>query len=606
MKKVLIGSIAASALAFGSFAMSVANANAAFSNYLHVGSTGADVSALQTWLVSKNFLSMPAGVSMGYFGSLTKAAVIKYQASINLPATGFVGPLTIAQLNMGATTGSTNGGAVVSNGGSTVMTNDGTDGSISAQTSSYVSSGIQMKKGDTKDVVAVRLQATSGTVTVTRADVHFNLRPWLVFNKAVLHDSMGKVIATKMISDSSSATEITVGTDYLVRFDGINYTVMPGTNPDLAVSVTVLPATDKITNGQIVNAAFGVGGIRTINGKGYTDSVSGAAYSSSASAVGISQLTGIGANNVTLQSSGSVADIFTRISPNSPLARQQVTSLTQTTNAVTLGTFSLKSANNSSTLNSVIININDTAATSSAGTYSNIRLVDGSSSYGGTMGSETNGSVPVTFTNLTVALAQDAWHDLSIVADIAQGTNGVATTSLVANTTNLVITDANYNTATIEAASPVSNNVTFTTNAVTVSASSATIGSTIVQSNNTVGYNVTYAFTLANNSNNDLFVSAVPNTFVGTSTTGTAGSSTLGSVISIISPSTYNGDVAGTAYVIPAGLSRSFSFNGAIRGTTGQNVQLKVTQINYGTASGSTATANINFGLEALSATANF
>ncbi len=611
MKKVLIGSIAASALAFGSFAMSVANANAAFSNYLHVGSTGSDVSDLQTWLVSNNFLTMPAGVSMGYFGSITKAAVIKYQASVGLPATGFVGPLTIAKLNASGSTasaGSTTGGAVVSNGGSTgsaITTNDGTDGSISAQTSSYVSSGVQFKKGDTKDIVAVRLQATSGAVTVTRADVHFNLRPWLVFNKAVLHDSTGKVIATKMISDASSATEITVGSDYLVRFDSINYVVTPGTNPDLAVSVTVLPATDKITNGQVVNAAFGVGGIRTINGKGYTDSVSGAAYVSAASAPAITALTGIGANNVTLQSSGSVADIFTRISPNSPAARQQVTSLTQTTNAVTLGTFSLKSANNSSTLNTIVINLNDTIATSSSGTYSNVRLVDGSSSFGGTLGTEANGSVPVTFSNLTVALAQDAWHDLSIVADIAPGTSGVATTSIVA-TTGLTVTDANYNTATIEVATPASNNVTFTTNAVTVSASSATIGSSIVQSNSTVGYNVTYAFTLANNSNNDLFVSAVPNAFVGTSTTGTAGSSTLGSVISTISPSTYNGDVAGVAYVIPAGLSRSFTFNGAIRGTTGQNVQLKVTQINYGTTSGSPASANINFGLEALSATANF
>src|ERR1035437_8711048 len=597
MKKVLIGSIAASALAFGSFAMSVANANASFSTYLRVTSTGSDVVALQTWLVSNNFLTMPAGVSMGYFGSLTKAAVIAYQASVGLPATGFVGPLTIAKLNSGSTVGSTGstgstGGAVVTTGGTTGTVLNGTDGSISAQTSSYVSSGVQFKKGDTKDAVAVRLQATSGATTVTRADVHFNVRPWLVFSQAVLHDSTGKVLATKALTDYTSATEITVGSDYLVRFDNLNYVVTPGTNPDLAVSITVLGATDKITNGQIVNVAFGQNGIRTINGKGYTDSVSGANFVSAASALSITQLTGTGANNFTLQSSGSVADIFARISPNSPLARQQVTSLTQTTQGVTLGVFSLKSANNSSTLNTLAVNLN-MSTTSLSNVFSNIRLVDGSASFGGTLGSTNNSaSATVTFSNLTIPLTQDNWHDISIVADIAQNVSGIATTSLIANTSNIVVTDANYNTATVEVSSPVSNNLTFTTNAVTVSNASATVGSAIVQSNTTVGYKVNYAFTLTNSSNNDLFVSATSSILASLVNVDGTDSTTTGSAIgapSIVSPSSYNGDVVGTAFVIPAGLSRTFTFSGAIRGSTGHAVQMKVTQINYGTVGNATA-----------------
>lgn len=67
---------------------------------LTIGSTGADVTALQTFLVSKGMLVMPAGVPMGYFGPLTKAAVAKYQASVGIaPAVGYVGPLTRANLN---------------------------------------------------------------------------------------------------------------------------------------------------------------------------------------------------------------------------------------------------------------------------------------------------------------------------------------------------------------------------------------------------------------------------------------------------------------------------------------------------------------------------
>lgn len=62
-----------------------------FTRELTVGSTGADVTALQTKL----------GVSpaTGYFGPLTKAAVQAYQTANGIPATGYVGPLTLAKLN---------------------------------------------------------------------------------------------------------------------------------------------------------------------------------------------------------------------------------------------------------------------------------------------------------------------------------------------------------------------------------------------------------------------------------------------------------------------------------------------------------------------------
>src|SRR3989338_1294787 len=55
--------------------------SATFNADLTLGSTGADVTALQQWLVSKGFLTMPAGVAMGNLGPLTKAAVTAYQTS---------------------------------------------------------------------------------------------------------------------------------------------------------------------------------------------------------------------------------------------------------------------------------------------------------------------------------------------------------------------------------------------------------------------------------------------------------------------------------------------------------------------------------------------
>lgn len=64
---------------------------------LMVSSRGAGVIALQTFLESEGYLTMPEGVAKGYFGNVTKMALVKYQAQAGLPATGFFGPLTRAK-----------------------------------------------------------------------------------------------------------------------------------------------------------------------------------------------------------------------------------------------------------------------------------------------------------------------------------------------------------------------------------------------------------------------------------------------------------------------------------------------------------------------------
>ncbi len=80
--------------------------SAAYDVNLTVGSTGADVVALQTALISAGY-DIPAissgAAAPGYFGSQTKAAVKLYQAANGVPNTGFVGPLTRGVLNGGTT-----------------------------------------------------------------------------------------------------------------------------------------------------------------------------------------------------------------------------------------------------------------------------------------------------------------------------------------------------------------------------------------------------------------------------------------------------------------------------------------------------------------------
>lgn len=71
----------------------------AYARNLTLGSTGADVVALQTFLEQKSFLVMPQGILKGYFGQLTRNAVKRYQESKGIaPALGFFGPITRASV----------------------------------------------------------------------------------------------------------------------------------------------------------------------------------------------------------------------------------------------------------------------------------------------------------------------------------------------------------------------------------------------------------------------------------------------------------------------------------------------------------------------------
>lgn len=63
------------------------------------GSRGEHVIALQNFLIEKKFLVLPVGVAMGYFGGMTKKALIKYQESIGVNSTGYFGPKTRMMLH---------------------------------------------------------------------------------------------------------------------------------------------------------------------------------------------------------------------------------------------------------------------------------------------------------------------------------------------------------------------------------------------------------------------------------------------------------------------------------------------------------------------------
>jgi len=121
--RTLLAGLLAAPLALALFA-GVASADT-LTRSLDIGSQGSDVSSLQTFLTGLGSTIYPSGLVTGYYGSLTSAAVGRFQAqngivSSGSPATtgyGRVGPQTMAVLNaqMGGTSSLSEGAGKVTN-----------------------------------------------------------------------------------------------------------------------------------------------------------------------------------------------------------------------------------------------------------------------------------------------------------------------------------------------------------------------------------------------------------------------------------------------------------------------------------------------------------
>ncbi|MBI5470158.1 peptidoglycan-binding protein [Candidatus Kaiserbacteria bacterium] len=103
--EITVGIVVALAMMFGFPAPSHADT---LYRQLDIGATGSDVTALQTYL-SMDATIYPEGLVTSYFGSLTSAAVSRFQTRNELPPVGRVGPLTLAALNAKMSGGVTSG-----------------------------------------------------------------------------------------------------------------------------------------------------------------------------------------------------------------------------------------------------------------------------------------------------------------------------------------------------------------------------------------------------------------------------------------------------------------------------------------------------------------
>ena len=305
MKKYLIAGIVAVAVA-----LVAVSANAALTRNLSVGSTGADVAELQTFLISKGF-SIPAissGVAVpGYFGSQTKAAVMAYQAANGIPSTGFFGPLTMASVNakMGGVVGGgavcpvgftctptgpvvncpigfictpIGGGTPVTGGG---ITTPGVEGTISATQSNAGLASTAYEGDDMVAILGFEVEAKSSDIRVERVKLRMDETKGgtdtkgynKIYQKVYLTDG-STVLAS---SDLNTGTVVKDGSNYYITLAGFNWILKKDTKKTLTIKADLYENIDSADfNTETYQIGLATNGIRGVDGAGIDQFAGGA------------------------------------------------------------------------------------------------------------------------------------------------------------------------------------------------------------------------------------------------------------------------------------------------------------------------------------------
>lgn len=395
-----------------------------FATNMTLGSTGADVKCLQALLNASADTQVAAsgvgskGNETSTFGPLTKAAVMKYQTKNSIsPAAGYVGPITRAKLTT-ALGGGTPGVDVCSNidgiqttvptgkvkdtsgncvdAGTGGITTPGVEGSIVATMESTPTSVTINTKSTDKGVSAVKVKASGSDVIVSRVDLNFNKRPWLYVKNIIITD--GTTSKTIAVSESGS-TEITVGSSYDVRIEGVNILIPKDTEKVLTVkvdAVSALPGTETSTS---VNVTLNANAIRAIDGKDIQQ------YAPSAA---------LAARTFTVKT-GDTASVAISAHTNNPKARPIIVQSTTETTDVVLAVLNAKATGNDAILRT--LEFKDPTA---SGTLDVVTLYDGSTKLASTSSIETASS---TLSNINLLIPKDTTKVLTLKGTVkkAQG-----------------------------------------------------------------------------------------------------------------------------------------------------------------------------------------
>lgn len=560
-------------------------ASVTFTRNLTVGSSGADVTALQTWLIAKGF-SIPAGAT-GYFGSQTKAAVAAYQAANAItPAAGYFGPITRAKVAADAgTTGGTStvpgcmpGAAYSSTTGQPCTggtTGGNTGGPLSGGEGSLDNFKIvgatntSLNAGASNTVYGVEFRATGSDLQVNRVDFDLynsnntgSTRPWSVFQTATLmrgNTTIATVDVSNMSNWSEDGTASNGNTVYRLRFDGLKDVVSMNSTVDYYLQLSTQGNINSSNNGAQYTLYLPGQGIRAVDAKGLSE------YSSSSNQT-----------NALVSVSSSVSGSLTLStgSDNPQATTVQANSSSQTSD-VTLTTFTLQAKDGDVTVYSIPTSI-ATTSVSGSGNASDIvrvlKLYQGSTLVDTESYAVGSASTSVKFRNLNIRIPQGSTQSFSVKADINQvgGTNTVqdgASVALSIPNTGWEAVNSAGNNVTVTG-SVTGNAITFRTNGLAVD-STPTSATASVQAIGTSGQQqgtFTYTFNVTA-FGQDVYVSKSASVaingqlFSNGVATNTASSSAL--------TSTADTSGSGNNYVVHSGQTKTFTYTVTVNAAGG-------------------------------------
>ena len=241
-----------------------------YSADLTLGSTGADVTALQQFLMSKgqSIPALSAGAAYGYFGPQTQAALAAYQASVGIsPPVGYFGPITRAHMNaMVGTTSGTTGGTTTS--GSTGISTPGVEGTIAVtQNNSGIDSTVYEGESKVK-ILGFDVEAKLSDVAVQRVKVNLGTNSKIYtkgYDAFYVMDKSGNVLA------STDASEVYKdGSTYYVTITGFSYVIPKDTEEQMFVGADIkssIDSTDRTTL-TAITTKIAANGIRAVDGAG--------------------------------------------------------------------------------------------------------------------------------------------------------------------------------------------------------------------------------------------------------------------------------------------------------------------------------------------------